>query len=141
MTHASELPYVFGANEVESTDDSVRLLSAAMLDYWLSFVVSGTPNDGKGVASACLCLVYLLPPLMPHAETEWPQYTPDAQVSFDVDSSVPVRALLTVFAQNLVQLDTASFSNTSFASFDIIPDTYREEQISFINSVASDFAQ
>ena len=141
MTHASELPYVFGANEVESTDDSVRLLSAAMLDYWLSFVVSGTPNDGKGVASTCLCLTYLLLTLTPYAETEWPQYTPDAQVSLDVESDMPVPAFLTVFAQNLVQLDTASFSNTSFANFDIIPDTYREEQISFINSVASDFAQ
>ena len=52
VTHASEVPYVFGETAVSSTNANVRFLSEAMLDYWLSFVVSGTPNDGKGVASA-----------------------------------------------------------------------------------------
>ena len=54
-----------------------------------------------------------------------------------------MHSLLTIafLAQNLVQLDTTSFTDTSFANFSIIPDTYRAEQISFINSVAADFAQ
>ena len=51
VTHASEVPYVFGETAVSSSNANVRFLSEAMLDYWLSFVVSQTPNDGKGVSS------------------------------------------------------------------------------------------
>ena len=45
---------MFGLAAVNSTNPKVQLLSAAMVDYWLSFVVSQTPNDGKGLPSACL---------------------------------------------------------------------------------------
>ena len=41
-----------GANT--SNPESVRVLGRAMVDYWLSFAVSLTPNDGKGTASTCL---------------------------------------------------------------------------------------
>ncbi|KAI0269120.1 extracellular triacylglycerol lipase precursor [Gloeopeniophorella convolvens] len=45
--HSSELPYLFG-DLVKSESPSVALLSRTMLDYWISFAVSLTPNDGKG---------------------------------------------------------------------------------------------
>ena len=35
---------------VEGSEESGRV-SLAMMDYWVSFAVSGTPNDGKGLAS------------------------------------------------------------------------------------------
>ena len=45
---------MYGLEAVNSTNLEVQMLSAAMVDYWLSFVVSQTPNDGKGLPSACL---------------------------------------------------------------------------------------
>ena len=44
VSHASELPYFFGQS-------SSARLSRVMLDYWISFAVSLTPNDGKGTNS------------------------------------------------------------------------------------------
>ncbi|KAI0284358.1 Alpha/Beta hydrolase protein [Russula aff. rugulosa BPL654] len=41
VSHASELSYIFGQSKTAR-------LSLAMLDYWISFAVSLTPNDGKG---------------------------------------------------------------------------------------------
>ncbi|KAI0284362.1 extracellular triacylglycerol lipase precursor [Russula aff. rugulosa BPL654] len=41
VSHASELYYIFGQSQTPR-------LSLAMLDYWISFAVSLTPNDGKG---------------------------------------------------------------------------------------------
>ena len=46
-----------------------------------------------------------------------------------------------LLAQNLIQFDTTAFGNASFSNFAIIPDTFRSEQISFINSVAADFSE
>ena len=60
VTHASEVSYVFGGTAVTSDNASVRFLSKTMVDYWLSFVVSGSPNDGKGSSSACLLPRYPL---------------------------------------------------------------------------------
>ena len=51
VTHSREIVYVYGQEAVESTNPAVRQLSMAMMDYWLSYVVSMTPNDGKGVSS------------------------------------------------------------------------------------------
>ncbi|KAI0742346.1 esterase 1 [Daedaleopsis nitida] len=104
VSHASEIPYVYGQTAVTSPKPNVQLLSQAMLDYWISFTVSMTPNDGKGLL-----------------RTIWPQYEPDRQV--------------------LLQFDTTNFSSPSSASFTVIPDDYRSKQISFINSVASDFGE
>ena len=53
VTHTLEIPYVYGEPALTSPNPSVRLLSEAMVDYWISFAVSLTPNDGKGVNSAC----------------------------------------------------------------------------------------
>ncbi|KAI0004879.1 Alpha/Beta hydrolase protein [Russula compacta] len=44
--HASELPYLFG--NLTTNSSNTAWLSRAMLDYWISFAVSLTPNDGKG---------------------------------------------------------------------------------------------
>ena len=53
VTHALEIPYVFGLAATNSTNAAVRLLSQAMVDYWISFTVSLTPNDGRGLPSEC----------------------------------------------------------------------------------------
>jgi hypothetical protein len=50
VTHGGELPYLFG-NISTSGPPKVASLSRAMLDYWISFVVSLTPNDGQGTSS------------------------------------------------------------------------------------------
>ena len=53
VTHTLEIPYVYGEPALTSPNPAVRLLSEAMADYWISFAVSLTPNDGKGLNSAC----------------------------------------------------------------------------------------
>jgi acetylcholinesterase len=45
--HASELPYLF-SDLAKSGPPNTAQLSRVMLDYWISFAVSLTPNDGKG---------------------------------------------------------------------------------------------
>jgi carboxylesterase type B len=49
--HSAELPYLFG-NVSTVAPQNVANLSRSMLDYWISFAVSLTPNDGKGTSSA-----------------------------------------------------------------------------------------
>ncbi|KAH9916610.1 extracellular triacylglycerol lipase precursor [Epithele typhae] len=68
VAHATEITYVYGEEKLVNQNLNVRLLSSAMLDYWLSFVTSLTPNDGKGTP-----------------RTTWPQYKLSAQdiVQFD----------------------------------------------------------
>ncbi|KAH9916614.1 Alpha/Beta hydrolase protein [Epithele typhae] len=68
VAHKAEVPYVYGEDKLESSNVDIQLLSSAMLDYWLSFATSLTPNDGKGTP-----------------RTTWPQYKPAAQniVQFD----------------------------------------------------------
>ncbi|KAI9448172.1 esterase 1 [Lactarius indigo] len=46
--HDSELLYLFGDVSKSGPPKSARL-SRIMLDYWISFAVSLTPNDGKGM--------------------------------------------------------------------------------------------
>jgi acetylcholinesterase len=45
--HSIELNYLFGDVSKNGPPKSAKL-SRAMLDYWISFAVSLTPNDGKG---------------------------------------------------------------------------------------------
>jgi len=49
--HGSEILYLF-ANLSTIAPPNVVNLSRNMLDYWISFAVSLTPNDGKGSSSA-----------------------------------------------------------------------------------------
>ncbi|TFK66012.1 esterase 1 [Pluteus cervinus] len=88
VTHSSEIPFVYGHPLANST--AARALSRVMINYWVSFATSLTPNDAKGVARLV-----------------WPTYMSTHQV--------------------LLQLNG---DNTT-----IIPDTYREEGIGFINSI------
>ena len=67
--HSSELAYLFGNSPAGGSPKSARL-SRAMLDFWISFAVSLTPNDGKGTRSAfchvSIFLSILTLPLGPH---------------------------------------------------------------------------
>ena len=47
--HSSELPYFYPNLGTEGQSNT--RLSRVMLDYWISFAVSLTPNDGKGTNS------------------------------------------------------------------------------------------
>ncbi|TBU43918.1 hypothetical protein BD309DRAFT_990637 [Dichomitus squalens] len=49
VQHASEIPYVYGAPAVTESDLGVGVLATSMTHYWISFAVSGTANDGKGL--------------------------------------------------------------------------------------------
>jgi carboxylesterase type B len=50
VTHDAELPYIFG-NLSTSGPPRVADFSRVVLDYWISFADSLTPNDGKGTNS------------------------------------------------------------------------------------------
>ena len=50
VSHGSVRPYLF-ENLSTTAPPKVANLSRMMLDYWISFVVSLTPNDGKGTNS------------------------------------------------------------------------------------------
>lgn len=50
ISHASDLPYLFQDLAKNGQSNTARL-SLAMMDYWISFAVSLTPNDGKGTNS------------------------------------------------------------------------------------------
>ncbi|KAF8918303.1 Alpha/Beta hydrolase protein [Mucidula mucida] len=63
VSHASEVPFVYGLVPVMNETASSVALSRVMMDYWIAFAASLDPNDGLGVSR----------PL-------WPQYTPDNQV-------------------------------------------------------------
>ncbi|KAF5325129.1 hypothetical protein D9619_009956 [Psilocybe cf. subviscida] len=90
VTHASEVRFVYGV----PTDQSLPALalSRSMIDYWISFATSLTPNDGKGV--------------LPKGR------------NFSLSSLVLSQVLLQLNGLNLTT----------------IPDTFRKEQIDFINS-------
>jgi len=49
--HTAEIPYLFG-NISTTGPPRTANLSRMMLDYWISFAVSLTPNDGKGTSRA-----------------------------------------------------------------------------------------
>ncbi|CAK5277149.1 unnamed protein product [Mycena citricolor] len=87
VEHGSEIDYILGG--LNDTSTSSVLLSRVMMDYWISFATSLTPNDGIG-----------------SKRPEWKQFTPAAK--------------------SILQLNGNNMT--------MIPDTYREEQIAFINS-------
>ena len=58
VRHGSEVPYVYGFSDIGTDNAESRLISRAMMDYWISFVVSGTPNDGKGLSSTSRVLLF-----------------------------------------------------------------------------------
>ena len=44
--HSADVPYVFGS--LENATIASSSLSTNMMDYWISFSVSSTPNDDHG---------------------------------------------------------------------------------------------
>ena len=48
---------MYGSPAIAEANVESGLVSLAMVDYWVSFAVSGTPNDGKGLASASCVLI------------------------------------------------------------------------------------
>ena len=56
--HASEVPYVYGSLAIAEANVESRLVSLAVVGYWVSFAVSGTPNDGNGIPSTSRPLKY-----------------------------------------------------------------------------------
>ncbi|KAJ7111473.1 extracellular triacylglycerol lipase precursor [Mycena epipterygia] len=85
--HSSEIDFVYGTPN--DTSASALLLSRVMIDYWVSFATSLTPNDGLGIK-----------------RPEWTQFTPQNKA--------------------VMQLNGANLT--------MIPDDFRAEQITFINS-------
>ncbi|KAJ7106522.1 esterase 1 [Mycena epipterygia] len=85
--HSSEIPFVYGAPSDISA--SAVLISHVMVDYWVSFATSLTPNDGLGIP-----------------RPEWTQFTTKNKA--------------------VMQLNGANLT--------MIPDTFRAEQMAFINS-------
>ncbi|RXW15273.1 hypothetical protein EST38_g10582 [Candolleomyces aberdarensis] len=76
VVHGLEIHYVFGQipptspdglppylPPYGSADEAARNVSTIMMDYWISFAATLSPNDGKGIQR-------------PH----WPQYTPAKKV-------------------------------------------------------------
>jgi len=69
VNHGSEVNYVYG--QLPSTAPaSSQQLSSQMMDYWISFVVSQDPNDGKG-----------------SQRPNWPQFTPSNQVLMQLNGT------------------------------------------------------
>ena len=72
--HGSEILYLF-VNISTTAQPNVANLSRNMLDYWISFAVSLTPNDGKGSSSALRCAsISVLLPLILHLGPHWETY-------------------------------------------------------------------
>ena len=61
MHHETEVPYVYGLPSVAEGNAESGVVSRAMVDYWVAFAVSGTPNDGKGLSSAWSLLMVAWP--------------------------------------------------------------------------------
>ncbi|KAJ7101636.1 esterase 1 [Mycena epipterygia] len=85
--HGSEGAFVYGTPSDPSA--SSAFLSLAMINYWVSFATSLTPNDGLGAP-----------------RPEWTQFTPENKA--------------------VIQLNGANLT--------MIPDDFRSEQMTFINS-------
>ncbi|CAA7263293.1 unnamed protein product [Cyclocybe aegerita] len=66
VSHVSEVVFVYGVPSDRSA--SALHLSSIMIDYWVSFATSLTPNDGLG-----------------NQRPIWPQYTPENEVLLQLD--------------------------------------------------------
>ncbi|KAF9484148.1 triacylglycerol lipase 3 [Pholiota conissans] len=66
VAHSTEINYVF--NTLINKTPTAQALSITMQDYWLSFVTSLTPNDGRG-----------------SKRPFWQQYTPNNQILMELN--------------------------------------------------------
>lgn len=135
---------MYGFSSIVGANATSGLVSQAMVDYWLSFAVSGTPNDGKGLSSTCFILscprsVSLMGV---HSTRNYLAAVRIGQPGTSDYFRKDVETANVRLPQVLIQFDTTKLtSDLSNAMFAIIPDDYRAEQIAFINSVAGDFNQ
>ncbi|KAJ8468673.1 hypothetical protein ONZ45_g17162 [Pleurotus djamor] len=67
VAHSANIPFVYGQPQAPVSDSS-RRLSVQMMDYWLSFAYTQTPNDGIG-----------------STRDTWPRYTSHSQVALRLD--------------------------------------------------------
>ena len=128
VAHGNQIPYTFGVTFLAGSPQPAANLSETMLDYWISFVVSLDPNDGKGSTrqsprdqiffAARLMRTFPLP-LGP----QWKKYRPANPVS--TPCLTRVLLMYRVF-QTVMQLQGDNVS--------VIPDTFRATPISFINT-------
>ena len=114
VTHGTDVPYMYGTPYVSGPTTAAGQVSLNMMDYIISFVTSLDPNDGNGSSRECIYVSKELPKLMLCAVgPNWPQYT----------------------ASEMILMQFASANTTT------IPDDYRADQISYIISNGSVFAQ
>jgi len=72
--HGSELSYLF-VNLSTIAPPNIANLSRNMREYWISFAVSLTPNDGKGSSSALRCAsIFVFLPLTLYLGPHWETY-------------------------------------------------------------------
>lgn len=67
--HGDEVVYVYGAVKALNGTAAAQLLSAQMINYWVSFATSLDPNDGLGTT-----------------RPKWSQYTMKNQVLIELNS-------------------------------------------------------
>ncbi|KAI0737108.1 extracellular triacylglycerol lipase precursor [Daedaleopsis nitida] len=91
VSHETDVPYVYGTVQTTSSNAGARLLSQAMVDYWVSFAVSGTPNDGKGLK-----------------RDNWPQYQANNEVVLQLDTTAFQSSTPTVANFAVIQDDYRS---------------------------------
>ncbi|KAF7289862.1 Carboxylic ester hydrolase [Mycena indigotica] len=95
VVHTGEVPYVYNFTAAFKEGDVAAALGRMMVDYWVSFATSLTPNDGHGIQ-----------------RPDWCKYSLDAPMNLELNSN-----------------KTA-----------MISDTYRSEQIKYINDNARVFS-
>ena len=122
MEHGSDKAYVFGSPK--NGPDSVAL-SHNMIDYWISFATSLDPNDGLGNSSR---MNIFSPTLFHHADCFALLRSCLDRILINITGMLkyqcnPARVLISVI-QNVLELNSAGTL--------MIPDTFREDQISFL---------
>ncbi|KIK54100.1 hypothetical protein GYMLUDRAFT_177894 [Collybiopsis luxurians FD-317 M1] len=71
VAHGDQVAYSFGTlSSMNETDPSAFFLSEVMIDYFVSFIVDLSPNDGQGVS-----------------RPEWPQYAINNQMLMQLNGS------------------------------------------------------
>jgi acetylcholinesterase len=95
VTHASDLPYLFGNNATSFPKlgtPSAETLSEQMMDYWISFTATGQPNGDSGSLRAfSFALLFAMNSdvlRLDDAGPVWEQYTSDENNVIQLNGSV-----------------------------------------------------
>jgi acetylcholinesterase len=115
VTHGQDQPYPYSL--CQGLSSTCPALTMAINDYFLSFASSLTPNDAHGVTK----------------RLSWPAYTKSNPVRASSFSLANVTLITTpASAQQLLQIGGLTPAT-------VIPDTYRAQQIAFIQKNAAVF--